>query len=112
LARRRRAVGGQSRAGGLRHCGPERPASGAVLRRAEGGNPAQEPCLRIWDCAGTSGGSAEQRYCDGAYDPVYSTCCAPDDPCGWADDGRCDCGGACAWEPECAVVSPGGPGGL
>lgn len=30
-------------------------------------------------------------------------CCTMDDPCGWADDGFCDCDGACPWdEADCA----------
>mgnify|MGYP006291753037 CR=1 FL=1 len=30
-------------------------------------------------------------------------CCQVDDPCGWADDGFCDCGGACFWDgADCA----------
>jgi hypothetical protein len=25
-------------------------------------------------------------------------CCSNEDPCGWADDGFCDCGGHCFWD--------------
>jgi hypothetical protein len=30
--------------------------------------------------------------------PAMNECCADDDPCGWADDGYCDCNGTAAWD--------------
>jgi hypothetical protein len=35
------------------------------------------------------------------YSGDYPTCCSNHDPCEWANDDRCDCDGACAWETEC-----------
>jgi hypothetical protein len=41
--------------------------------------------------------------CDGA---AISTCCASDNPCGFAGDGYCDCGGWCDWETvDCTTPS-------
>lgn len=38
-----------------------------------------------------------------------SGCCAPHNPCSWADDGACQCGGYCEWEAgDCSGVQEDG----
>ena len=44
---------------------------------------------------------------------VSPQCCMDGNPCGWAGDGFCDCGGALAWDAQdcshCTTVSPSCP---
>ncbi|MFO8072062.1 MAG: hypothetical protein R6V85_09330 [Polyangia bacterium] len=56
------------------------------------------------DCAGGPDGGDTDTGSDPDGGPAYcegyqgdDPCCIPDDPCGWADDGYCDCEG-CDWD--------------
>lgn len=41
--------------------------------------------------------------------PVDETCCRPDDPCGWAADGSCDCADTFGWDSvDCSNCNTGG----
>jgi len=40
---------------------------------------------------------AQDVVCEG-YVGEYSGCCVVTDPCGWADDGICQCEWACDWD--------------
>ena len=46
----------------------------------------------------------EANSCPGGCRATDETCCRPGDPCGWGDDGSCDCGGAFSFEGnDCAT---------
>ncbi len=64
--------------------------------------PSGHTCQRVdWDnyClpeSGSCGGGSAATWCPGY--SGYNTCCYTDDPCGYADDGECDCSGTCDWD--------------
>lgn len=48
--------------------------------------------------------------CPDGCNPVDAMCCKPDDPCGWAQNGSCDCGNLFGWDDaacsQCVATSP------
>ena len=48
----------------------------------------------IWHADDDVGTCAGPSRCDG----TTAACCAPDDPCGLARNGRCECAAQCWWE--------------
>jgi len=57
--------------------------------------------------AGHADADAGPEPCPG-YSGWDVECCTVGDPCGWADDGFCDCDGTCPWdEADCLVPDAG-----
>ncbi len=51
--------------------------------------------------------TVEGDSCPNGCRPVDATCCAAGDPCGWAADGSCDCGGHYEWDvADCSACLP------
>jgi hypothetical protein len=58
--------------------------------------------------AGDTDPDAGSEPCPG-YEGFDVDCCLLDDPCGWADDGYCDCDGTCDWDAaDCGDGPDGG----
>jgi hypothetical protein len=81
---------------GLTACNEERPASaGPVVSPGAGGALASAA-----GATANAAGVTAQAGASGAGGHVGSNaeCCTATDPCGWADDGICDCSALYAWD--------------